>query len=270
MTKQKGASKQEAVSLKRSYKIPKNNLRGGVGMTDRESWETMQEPHSADSHIMPRPKPVLIYLPGSQGRVSIHAAKLLDSLSDTYDVHPLQPEPGSGLWAVSCVSSPRNIDAAKALIERKTGGSGRDWFLVASSFGCRVAAELLNPFLGHLAPEQLPAALVCLGIPLYADSKSRDINERVNHFRSAFPQHLRILLCSGASDVCIHAKAPKSGPQGEALLRAQADSWRCAKDVQVHLVPGGSHSVLDCKATEAQGVERVIRRFLSLFSNVTC
>ena len=54
--------------------------------------------------------------------MSFHA-KLLDSLSNTYDVYFLKPELGSSLWAVFCISSPRNIDAAKALIERKAGAS---------------------------------------------------------------------------------------------------------------------------------------------------
>mgnify|MGYP005994933297 CR=1 FL=1 len=208
-------------------------------------------------------KPVLVFLPGSSGRVSADHKLLLAHLRETFDVHTLEKGETWGGWAVAKVSSERNTKAAADLIHRVTGQTQR-WFLMAASFGNRVAAELLSPPSAHLLPGRLPAAVVCVGIPLYAASKSRDANERTSHFARSFPAGLRVLLVSGTNDSCLKSKAPEGGPKGEALLQAQAARWACGELTQVYMVPGGGHGALDgsAKPPAVHAAEEAMRAFM--------
>ena len=223
-------------------------------------------------------KPPLIFLPGSSGKVGKDTKVALDYFARDFDVHILaQHEKGKGLWALNKVSSPRNTNAAINLIKLAVDlEKGLKWYLMAASFGCRVAAELVSghcstyndgtttsDVLPYFTADELPSAFVAMGIPIYADSKSRDPNERVDHFRASFPatvgtspaQPFRVLLCSGANDSCLHSKAPHDGPTGQDLLIAQKNTWMCSHHTEIHLVPGGNHGVFDGSAKEDKCIE---------------
>ena len=215
-------------------------------------------------------------------------APLLNLLRSTYDVQVHTPEEGRGLWTVSKVSSEKNTIGSLDFIRRVTR-LGEPWYLVANSFGNRVAVEILRPHGGNhtdrsggssssssssgsgsgnssgasdkvpdsdngthlvLSTAELPRGLVCLGLPLYAKSKTRDLDERALHFRRSFPHGLPVLLCSGEKDTCINGAAPQGGSTREALLREQSCTWACAVTTEVHVVPGGSHGVFDGSAKE--------------------
>jgi len=257
MTKEKGNNSSHKAS--KAQRDSKSKVEEQVNGLPRNP------PRPARAHSSNAPKkPVLLYLPGSGGTVSIDHAKLLDRLRDAYDVHALEkPVGGGGLWAVAKVAADRNIKAVTDLVLQVTT-PGEKWFLMASSFGNRVAAELLSPDGKHLPQGNGPAAFVGLGIPLYADSKSRGVSERTDHFARCFPAQIRVLLVSGAKDSCLTSKAPADGPKGEALLQAQSQRWACKERTLFHMVPGGGHGVLDGSAKPAavEAAEDAIRAFL--------
>ena len=260
-----------ASSTKKS-KAAKNSGKS-IKMMSASSAAAKDSDHKKEVLVRSAKKPSIIYFPGSSGKVGKDKSDALTYFAEDYDVHVLQPEEGKGLWAVSKLNSPRNIDTALNFI-KDTISVGEKWYLMASSFGIRVAAEILNG--EHLQASELPCALVALGIPLFADSKGRDPNERVDHFRKSFPaeisiksrdkhQSFRVLLCSGANDPCIKSKAPANGPTGLELLVKEKNTWKCANTTEIHLVKGGGHGVFDGSAGTTTCTEafHIIKDFLS-------
>jgi hypothetical protein len=212
-------------------------------------------------------KPVVVYFPGSSGILTSDHSKMLDTLRDTFDIHVLIKPPeseSSRLWAVAKVTSGKNITAATDFIKKVTT-PGKEWCLMASSFGNRVAAELFNQERDHYLDDYMPSKFISIGIPMYADSKTRDVYERTDHFERCFPSQLRVLLISGSNDACLKSKAPADGPKGEALLQAQSQRWACKDNTQIHMVPGGSHGGIDgsVKPPAVVAVEKTIRSFLN-------
>ena len=296
MTKQNESTHKE--TAQKSVRVPtkptlpaRSTTKGSNDPLEEEEEHSVITEASPPSHRGVLPP--LLFFPGSSGKVGANMSGLLQHLEQSFQVHVLKPkEEGKGLWAVSSITAERNTGAAVDLI-RSVTSPNTPWYLVANSFGNRVAAEVLSGFVSadasgseestgtstsmnapmqkegkYITSAELPRALVSLGLPLYAKSKTRSPDERSTHFRKSLPPSdspFSVLLCSGAKDSCITGAAPEGGARGEELLQEQSQTWACAASTTTHIVIGGSHGVFDgsAKQPEIDRAHAAISSFLA-------
>jgi len=176
-------------------------------------------------------KPLLIILPGSSGRLGRGMSSVfITDLSQYFSVRIRE-----GKWRGWNPIGEANVQSVLDVCPPHNNTD--DWYILGNSFGNRVVCAMFSEGMFHAPPK----GLIMCGYPMYGPKCT---DERVQLLQKLdLPEDRKLLCISGAKDEFLLRGGSDAQSVYESVLKGT--SLLCNNQVEVRILPGGKHGVLD-------------------------